>query len=50
LAAPGDELRFRPASQAAKVGYFTPHCIAKAGALRLLHSKASRTSRLYWAV
>ena len=33
-----------------KVGYFTPHCMAKAGALRLLASKASSTSRLYWAV
>lgn len=35
--------RFCLATQEAKVGYLIPHCFAKAGPLRLLVAKASRT-------
>ncbi len=45
LAGPDGEPRLRPAIQAAKVGYLTQQCMAKAGALRLLDSKASAWTR-----
>lgn len=35
---------------AANMGYLMPHCRAKAGGLSELGSKASRASRLSWAV
>jgi hypothetical protein len=41
-----ETLRPRRAIHAANVGYLMPHCLANVGALRLLASKAARTSRL----
>ena len=40
----------REATHAASVEYLMPHCRAKSGALRLLDSKAHRTSCLYCEV